>query len=188
MTKKIINQISENILNSKLTNIREKVNKTLFKDDKHNERNILINEIQTIKLNNKEVYKLTAENMLFYLNYNTKFAMSNFKELSYNKRLLILQTLLTIDLSDKANKVHFADFLIWAVNYVYRDEDMAKLVQYFCDNTNYKSSRLIFDVYNVYSRIIDDSQCKKIIIKKQKETEKIIKKVKEDIINSKIIL
>jgi len=111
----------------------------------------------------------------------------NFKECSYGKRLLVLDKLLTIDLSDRANLVHYADFLIWSVNYLYRDEDMAKLVKYFCDNTNYKNSRLIFDIYNVYSRIIDDSKCKRIIMKKQKETEKITKKIREDIFNSKII-
>lgn len=111
----------------------------------------------------------------------------NFKECSYSKRLLILDKLLTIDLTDRANKVHYADFLIWSVNYLYRDEDMAKLVKYFCDNTDYKNSRLIFDVYNVYSRLIADFKCKKIIVKKQKETEKITKKVREDIFNRKII-
>jgi len=187
MAKKLINKMSEELLNMKLNDLREEINKTFFKDNNHNERNIIINQVQTINLSYKEVCSLTAENILFYLNYNTKFALMNFKECSYGKRLLVLDKLLTIDLSDRANLVHYADFLIWSVNYLYRDEDMAKLVKYFCDNTNYKNSRLIFDIYNVYSRIIDDSKCKRIIMKKQKETEKITKKIREDIFNSKII-
>lgn len=45
MAKKLINKMSDELLNMQLNDLREKINKTFYKDDKHNERNSLINQV-----------------------------------------------------------------------------------------------------------------------------------------------
>ena len=72
MAKKLVNELSFEILCLKLKDIREKVNKTFFKDDKFFQRNALMDEIQSIKLEYNQICDLPVEDILFYLNYNTK--------------------------------------------------------------------------------------------------------------------
>ena len=184
MAKKLVNEITDELQEEKISALKEFIDSTFFKDDKHNDRNAAIKQMQTIKLTYEQVAKMSSENILFYLNYNKGFGLSRFKTYSYEKRLEILDKLLTVDLQNRANVVHFADFLIWSMNYLYKDEDMTKLVQYFCDNTNYKHSYQIFEVYSVYVRLVDDMKCKEVIVAKHKEVEAI----KEEKIKSRIIL
>jgi len=188
MGRRLVNVKFNEFVDLRLTNLREDMNKCLFKEGAFEKKKNLIKQVQTIKLTYNHVKELTVDNILFYLNYNTKFALVQFKERTYNERMAILNKLLTIDLEKKANKVHFSDFLIWAANYLYRDEDMAKLVQYFCDNTTYKDSHLIFDVYSVYLRMADGMKCKNIMINKHDKTEKCLNAIKEDVMKSKINL
>jgi len=176
--------VSSNGQNVRLSALREKINKTLKADDKHFDRNDLIDQVQEIDLNYKHLKEIDTENILFYLNYNKKFGLSQFKQCEYEKRLVILNRLLTLDMSKEENINMFGDFLIWGVNYLYKDQDMAKLVQYFCDNTNYKNSNLIFDIYSVYIHLVDGMKCKEIILKKHNE----IKKEEENKLKSRIIL
>ena len=184
MAKNLIKKAYQENVEERLTMIKQKLDATFFKENMHKERNALIKQMQTIKLEYSEVKELAADNILFYLNYNKGFGLSRFKTYSYEKRLEILDKLLTVDLQNRANVVHFADFLIWSMNYLYKDEDMTKLVQYFCDNTNYKHSYQIFEVYSVYVRLVDDMKCKEVIVAKHKEVEAI----KEEKIKSRIIL
>lgn len=181
MRKKLIVKASQDLIEMKLTNLREKVNNTLFCEDKYYDRNALIDEIQTIKLNFEELKQMDVENILFYLNYNKKFALSRFVDCRYDDRLTILEKLLTLDMNKKSNKVHFVDFMVWSVGYLYKDKDMAKLVQFFCDNTTIKDYNLIHSVHSLYSKIFDESLCKDIIANKYTQ----IKAEQENILKSK---
>lgn len=184
MAKNLVNKITDELQEEKISKLKEIIDATFFKDDKHNERNAAINQMQSFKLTYKQVKNMSAENILFYLNYNKKFALSTFKTVPYVKRIEILNKLLTVDLSKKANLVHLSDFLVWSVNYLYKDEDMAKLLDHFCKNTSYKQSNLVYDVYAVYTRLIDGMKCKEIAIAKYEE----LKEIGEIKIKSRIIL
>lgn len=184
MTRNLLKKSYQEISEERISEIKQKLDETLFKENMHKERDVLMHQVQTIKLEYEDLKGFAAENILFYLNYNTKFALNSFKQNTYKDRLFILNKLLTVDMANRANKIHFADFLIWSFNYLYRDEDMAKLVEYFCNNTNYAQSYLVKDVYSVYERMVDGMKCKDILNCKCNELEKI----KENKMNSRIIL
>ena len=169
MSTKLIKEKSYDILNERLSLLRDKIYETFASDNKHFARNELIKEVQTIKLAFDDLKFIDIENVLFYLNYNTQFAMKKLRLLPYDQRKELINDLLKLDMSKEENVLGLSDFLLWAANYLFRDKDMAKLVKYFCDNTDYKNSNTIFDVYSVYLRFEDDSKCKKLIIDKHNE-------------------
>ena len=171
MSNRLVGKLSIDLINLELTNLRTKVEKTLVSEDSHFERNDLINQIQGIKLNFEQVKELDTENILFYLNYNKKFAFVKFKHCEYNKRLEILNKLLKLDLTQNTTRIELADFLLWGVNYAFKDKDMAKLVKYFCNNVDYKNSNLIFEINSVYRRLYEESECRIVVEKKYQELQ-----------------
>ena len=180
----LVKEKSYEILNSRLDNLKDKIYETIIHDDKYFHRNDLIKEVQTIKLNNEDLQFITAENILFYLNYNNQFAMKKVKMIPYEQRVELLNRFLEIDLLKDVNMMNIADFLQWTLNYFCKDEDMAKLMRYFCQNADYRKSSLIFDVYSIYVRLPDDFKCKNIIVAKHNK----MLKDKEEKQKSRIIL
>lgn len=171
MDNRLVGKLSIDLIDFKLKNLRTKIEKTLVSEDGHFLRNELIDQIQGIKLNYEQVMGLDTENILFYLNYNKKFALVKLKHCKYEDRIEILNKLLQLDLTKNTTKIQLADFLLWGVNYAFKDKDMAKLVKYFCDNIDYKNSNLIFEINSVYKRLYEESKCRIAIENKYKELQ-----------------
>lgn len=184
MIKKLVKEKYYETLNIRLDSLRDKIYGTLIQDDKHFERNDLIKDVQTIKLELEDLEVLTTENIIFYLNYNNQFAMKKLKIIPYEQRIQLLNRFLKLDLTNDVNLLNVSDFLQWSFNYFCKDEDMAKLMQYFCKNADYKKSNFIFEVYSIYVSLPEEFKCREIIVKKHNETLKI----KEEKQKSRIIL
>ena len=184
MCKNLVKEKSYELLNLRLNSLKEKIYETIVCEDKYFYRNDLMKQVEAINLEFEDLESISAENVLFYINYNNKFAMKKLKIIPYDERVKLLNRFLKLDLNKNENLMNISDFLQWSFNYFCKDEDMAKLMQYFCQNVDYKKSSLIFEVYSIYVRLPEEFKCKKIIVDKHNK----MLKIKEEKQNSRIIL
>jgi len=165
-------------INNYLTYLRAKMFDAITNEDMEKDRIAINEEVENLSLSFSKFEKLDVENMIFFLNNNSKFAIKTLYEAPREKKKELLDKLLTLDMSKRENVYHVADFIMWACGYIYEDKEMSKLVKKFCESTGLENTNLLFDIKSILLTGCQE-KCKSLVVKRSKELKQT-KKCDED--------